>query len=181
MNEVIQTILRRAGVKSYSNQAVENEKLEWILRCGESAPNAMNQQTWKITALTDAKKISELDEKVLVAYKKYKGFSAPENYHAFHGAPVLIIVSALSSNEYRFEDCACANENMAIAAVSMGLASRYLNWPACYFNSIEGAADKAALNIPESYETVCFLSLGYPADPNYGPTEKTGGKTEILR
>lgn len=180
MNEVINTILKRAGVKEYADTAVEREKLEVILHCGEVAPNAMNKQTWKITALTDREKIAALDVKILEAYAKYKGFHAPETYHAVHGAPVLVIVSAAKDNIYRFEDCACANENMAIAAASLGLASRYLNWPACYFNAPEGEADKLALNIPEDYETVCFLSLGYPADPDYKPTPKQGGKTEIL-
>ena len=180
MNEVIQAILRRTGLKAYADREVERDKLETILRCGAAAPSAMNKQLGRMVAVTDRKLLSELDKEVLKAYAKYKGFQAPEGYHAFHGAPVLILVSEPKDSEYRLQNGACINENMALAAVSLGLGSRFLDWPNCFFNSEEGRDCKARLHIPEDHETVCFLALGYPADPGYIPTAKNEGRYEIL-
>ena len=53
-----------------------------------------------------------------------------------------------------------------------GSGSRYLDIPNSYFNSPEGEADKRKIGIPDGYETICFLSVGYPEDPDEKPTEK---------
>ncbi len=40
------SIFHRTSVRKYTNQPVEQEKIEKILRAGMAAPSAMNQQPW---------------------------------------------------------------------------------------------------------------------------------------
>lgn len=72
------------------------------------------------------------------------------------------------------KDCSAANENMALAAKSLGLASRYLDVPNLYTNTPEGAGCKEMCGIPKDYDTVCFLCLGYSDDISEQPTPKRG-------
>ena len=64
--------------------------------------------------------------------------------------------------------------NMALAAKSLGLASRYLDVPNLYTNTPEGAGCKEMCGIPKDYDTVCFLCLGYSDDISEQPTPKRG-------
>ncbi len=41
------SIFHRTSVRKYTNQPVEQEKIEKILRAGMAAPSAMNQQPWE--------------------------------------------------------------------------------------------------------------------------------------
>ena len=53
MNAVIENILKRRSIRSFSEQKISREDLELIAKAGQYAPSAMNQQTFQITVVTN--------------------------------------------------------------------------------------------------------------------------------
>ena len=180
MNEVLQTIFSRAGVKAYTDQVPDHETLDLLLKAGAAAPNAYNKQLWHFTAVTDPEILERVDRETFRQMVSIGQLAADSAYHPLHGAPALIVISSAAENPFAKQDCSCANQNIALAAVSMGLASRYLDVPNLAFAGPAGAELKAACCVPEGYETVCFLSVGYPADCHYQPTPKRGDTASFV-
>ena len=165
-NEVLNTILRRKGVKQYKSEPVPRELLETIVAAGIAAPNAFNRQAWHFAVVTNKALLDEIDTET------NHRLGDEEGYHSLYGAPVLIVISSAKDNDFAKQDCSAANENMALAATSLGLASRYLDVPNLYTNAPEGPGCKEKCGIPKDYNTVCFLCLGYSDDLDEQPTPK---------
>lgn len=172
MNEVIMTILSRKGVREYKSTPVSKEILELLGKAAIAAPNAYNAQKWHFSIISNKKLIEELEQKVLLKLIEIGVCEEEEDYKAFHQAPVVMVFSAAMDNEFGKQDCSAANQNVAIAAKSLNLGSRFLDVPNPFFNSPEGKPYKKQLGIPEGYETICFLSIGYPKYIDEAPTEK---------
>lgn len=128
-NEVLNTILRRKGVKQYKSDPVPRELLETIVAAGIAAPNAFNRQAWHFAVVTNKALLDEIDTET------NHRLGDEEGYHSLYGAPVLIVISSAKDNDFAKQDCSAANENMALAATSLGLASRYLDVPNLYTNA----------------------------------------------
>ena len=172
MNEVLQAIFSRKGVREYTSRPVEREKVETILKAGTAAPNAYNHQLWHFTAVMDPDLIAKIDNEAFMGMVR-AGKRAPEPvYHPVHEAPVLIVISSDIENEFAKQDCSCACQNMALAAHSLGLGSRFLNVPVSAFEGEIGPELKDACDIPKGHCVVCCLCVGYPKDANQPPTEK---------
>lgn len=172
MNQIIETILARKGTKEYQRTPVSRETLELLVRCGIAAPNAYNAQKWHFSVVTAPALLAELEHKVYLKLVETGVCEPGEDYAPFYRAPAVFAFSAARDNEFGKQDCSAANQNVAVAAKSLGLGSRFLDVPNQFFNAPEGADFKARLGIPEDYDTICFLSLGYPADPAERPNEK---------
>lgn len=180
MNEVLNAIFSRAGVKEYTKEVPEHEKLELLLKAGVAAPNAYNKQVWHFTAVTDPEIIERIDRETF-RHMVENGTSKPDSpYRPLHNAPALIVISSAADNPFAKQDCSCANQNIALAAVSLGLATRYLDIPNMAFEGEIGKELKKACCVPDGYETVCFLCVGYPKDKNYMPTPKKSDITSFV-
>ena len=177
MNDVLKTIFSRAGVKEYTSEVPGDETLTLLMESGAAAPNAFNRQAWYFTAVTSPEILTRIDQETVRCLRK-NGRAKDPAYRPLYGAPALIILSSVTDNEFARQDCSCASENIALAAVSLGLAARYLDVPNLAFRADGGL--RALCRIPEGYQTVCFLSLGYPKDPAYRPTPKNPGGIAIV-
>jgi hypothetical protein len=72
-------------------------------------------------------------------------------FHVFHHAPVLIVISGIRQGTYIAEDCALAAQNMMLAAFGQGLGTCWIGFSQGYLNTPEG---KQALGIPETWMSV---------------------------
>jgi len=76
---MIEAVRKRRSVRTFTDQPVEPEKLEQILRAGMQAPSAHNIQPWEFLVVTD-----EADKKAVSEMSPYAKMAAR--------APMLIIV-----------------------------------------------------------------------------------------
>lgn len=169
MNDTIKSILGRRSIRSYEARPVEKDKIELILDCGRFAPSAVNRQPWHFTVVTDRKlldKISAANRQLLLqsSDEQVRERAKDPNFDTFRGAPMAIFASGHKEAKYAAADCANAIQNMALAAYSLGLGS-------CYIASFRNATEKPEgayllkeLKIPENYEPLYALSLGYGND-----------------
>jgi len=166
MNETIKSILSRRSIRSYETAPVEKEKVEAILECGRFAPSAMNRQPWHFTVITNRKaldRISDANRQVFLqsSDEQVRERAKDPDFDNFGGAPMAIIVSGHKEAKFAPADCANAIQNMALAAYSLGLGSCYLASFKIAMEKTEGAYLLKELKIPEGFEPLYALSLGY--------------------
>ena len=155
--EVLDCIATRRSQRRFTDQAVEQEKLDIILKAAQAAP--IGHSYFKGIQLTVVQ-----NKEVLAAYDKASAIAwGKPHLHLFYNAPCVIVVScnpADPSLHVHACDAACIMENMQLAAVEEGLASVFL-WG--LLNRIpQDEAFNKALNLGEGFRPECMLALGYP-------------------
>lgn len=64
MNEILDKIMTRRSIRSYTEEQIPDEKLDAILKAAIHAPSGSNSQTWLFTALKNTELLKTLNESV---------------------------------------------------------------------------------------------------------------------
>lgn len=176
-NEVLENIKARRSVRAYTAQQVEQEDLLAILEAATYAPSGMHLETWHFTALQDAGKLEELNERIKGAFAKSDDKHLQERGHSktyccYYHAPTLIIVSNESTQWWAGMDCACAIENMFLAARSLGIGSCWINQLGTTCDDPQVREFITSLGVPADHKVYGCVALGY-ADPKVPMKEKS--------
>lgn len=172
MNEVIQALLQRRSCRAFTEEAVDRQDVETILKCALAAPSGMGRETWKFTAIMDPEKIQELCK--VVGEKLNRG---PE-YDMYRPA-VLIITSNEKASPYTREDNACAMENIYLASEALGLGCVWINQLLTIFDEPEIRSLLDSFHIPANHGVYGCAAIGHPAGG--APREKQRkGQAEII-
>lgn len=163
MNQALENIFKRRSIRAYQRRQIEEEALELILRAGLCAPTGKNRQGVIFTVL-QGEKLEVLGAAVRTALKSAQPTAAvPDDYCCYYHAPTLIIATVDRDNPLGACDCACALENMMLAASSLGLAS-------CWINQVRPTCDNprvrqlfASYGIPGNHIAYGSVALGYAA------------------
>jgi nitroreductase len=75
--------------------------------------------------------------------------------------PAVVLVSGDQQAKFIMFDCAAAAQTIALAAASLGIGSCIMTSAGFLFASEQGRDMKKDLGIPEGYEHVCSIALGY--------------------
>lgn len=131
-NEILENIKARRSVRAYTNQQVSEDNLQAILEAATYAPSGMHLETWHFTAIQNIDKLTELNERIKGAFAKSEDTRLQERGHSktyccYYHAPTLVIVSNEPTQWWAGMDCACAIENMFLAAQSLGIGSCWIN------------------------------------------------------
>lgn len=180
MNQTIETILSRRSIRSYKGDAVDRTLIEKIIECGLAAPSAMNKQPWQITVVMDRAVLDDISgasRRAMVASGK---LSEGEAYDHFHGAPAAIIVSGDADNAFSPADCANVMENMALAACSLGLGGLYVASFRMAFQTEDEQELMEKLRVPEGYQPLYALAVGYMDGPAPEAPARAGGKVSYI-
>ncbi len=179
VNQVIlDVIYERRAVRKYKNQPVERNTVEEIIDAGRMAPSAINKQPWKFYVLMDKTTIKSFSKEIAhVALKDFAQsgikkitqtannllhFAHDFNFEAlsdpvFHGAPVVIFITAPSDNEWAPLDIGMCAQNMMLAAKAFGLDS----CPVGFGKFVEHTKIFSRLNVPASEQVHISIILGY--------------------
>lgn len=163
MNEVLQTIKTRRGVKEYLDKPVPKELIDQIIEAGLWAASGRNKQPQTFLVFTNKEEIDKLRE-ANHAFQRAEG-------DPFYGAPAVIVVLCKKDSVSPDCDGALAIGNMMLAAKSLGLGSRWINRAKEVFTLGEWKTYLEKLGLdPEGYEGIGNMILGYPAsDPEPAP------------
>ncbi len=179
MNQVIEAIKARRSARVYTDKQVPREALEAILETATYAPNGMHLETWHFTAVRNADKLAELNTCVRAAFAKSDNPRMQErgnnaSYCCYYHAPTLIIASNEPTHPWAGQDCACAMENMFVAATSLGIAS-------CWINQVGQTCEDPAvkeyltsLGVPADHKVYGCVALGYL--PEHAPMKEKSVK-----
>ncbi len=138
--DALEAIVTRRSTRNYQPDPVEKEKLDQILEAGRQAPSGGNNQTSHFLVIRNRE---VLDRLVAMTEKAFARMEATENTYASlrhsiaaskkggyvfcYNAPVLIVVANRKDYGNNIADCACAIENMMVAANALDLGSCWIN------------------------------------------------------
>lgn len=170
MTDFMEIIKGRRSVRKYEDKEVTAETLDQVLEAVRWSPSWANTQCWEIVVVRDESLRSQLQETL-----PPKGNPA---YKAIVSAPVLLALCAkLETSGYysgqvttKFGDwfmfdLGIAAQNLCLTAHSFGLGT-----------VIVGLFDQQKageiLNVPEGYDLVSLIPMGYPLKQSKAPKRK---------
>lgn len=187
MNEVLQNIKARRSVRAYTDRQVSAQDLDLILEAAAYAPNGMHYETWHFTAIQDAAILTELNEVIKGAFAKsdeprLRERGQSETYCCYYHAPTLVIVSNEPTQWWAPMDCACALENIFLAARSLGIGSCWINQLGQTCDDLEVRALLTRLGVPQNHKVYGCAALGYePANTPQKEKRIKEGTITIVR
>lgn len=193
MNEVMETIMHRRAIRWFSGKQIESEALEQILQSGLYAPSAGGRQG-VIFAVCQDRETNERLGKIkransnphmakngnYVSKEQPSIADDPKLRNAFYDAPTVITMFAPKDFLFSVDDCACAAENMMLAADSLGVGSCYIGQGWTAFDDPYGQAILREWGIRADYYAVMQLLLGYPKEGDTHPAPKARKNDRVL-
>jgi len=142
--DVFETIRKRKSVRSYAKTLIPEEVLVKALEATRLAPSAGNIQPWHFIIVRDE------DKRARIA----KGC----RYGRFLAESSVVIVACgdkKASPSWYALDTAIALEHLVLAATALGLGT-------CWVGSFNQEDIREMLKLPEKFEVVALMALGYP-------------------
>ena len=171
MKDLMEIIKARKSIRVYEDKALPKDVVESILEAAKYAPTARNLQELEYKVITNKTLMNKLSEGIAAAMQKegmpLKGpLGAKPDF--FHGAPLLIIITAPKDNYWAAADAGLAAQNVMLYTTSINLGSCFIGMA----KLIE--RDKnllKMLHIEDDMNIVAAVICGYPAE-NPEPREK---------
>ena len=174
--DLFEAIATRRSTRRFRPDPVDDALLKKIVEAGRLAPSGGNNQTTRFIVIRDR---AVLDALARLAEREFAAMEAgPDTYkslrhsieaskkggYVFHyNAPALIVTANKKGYGNALADCACALENMMLAANALDLGS-------CWINQLRWLTDHAPVEAAmrrlgmEEDEWVCgALAVGYSA------------------
>lgn len=148
----LEAIKTRRAVRAWLDKNIPEDILHSILEAGRWAPSPLNSHPWQFIVIRNKATFGVLQDKA--------------NHGSFlSGANVVIVVvvdknakvdSWLAGLKQHIFSGVCALENMWLAAWDLGLGGCWV--------SLNEQTTRQVLSIPDTYELIGSLALGYPAE-----------------
>lgn len=168
----LEAIRTRRSTRKFEERKVGRELLDQIIEAGRFAPSGGNSQTTHFIVVQNKEILNRLEEKVKNAFA------------SMEETPVLIIAANQKDYGNNIADCACALENMMIAANELDLGSCWINQLRWLNEESTILEEMHLLGMQESERVYGALAVGYPATedqkPNRNPLERTGNKVTFI-
>lgn len=150
--DTLLAIQTRRSVRKYTDQSIDEERLDAILRAGMASPTAGNSQSWRFVVVDDKKLLA-----LIASLSPYTAMAA--------AAPMAVLLCAdLGAEKYPgfwVQDCAAAMQNMLLAAHAQGLGAV---WCGIHPDAEREKAFAEAFNLPPHFSAFGLMVLGHPAD-----------------
>lgn len=151
---VLNNILSRKSVRSYTDQPVSREQIDTLLRAAMAAPSGKDMRPWKFLVLDDSAAIKDFATKV------------PRAKMLAEAKAVVVVCGDMTVTgddgkpSYSWVlDCSLASENLLLMAEAMGLGAV---WVSVHPREERIAEVRQALNLPEHLMPLNIIPLGYP-------------------
>jgi len=167
--ELMDAILTRRSVRSFTSRPVSKEAIVELVRAATWAPSAVNQQPWAFVVIRNAQRLNEYSDRAkqymfatlpgaLSMHRRADTLADP-GYHAFHKAPVLVVIYAKPAPYDPARDCCMAAQNLLLAAHGLGLGACPVGFVRPWLDLPEM---KRELDVPESHTAVMPIAIGWP-------------------
>lgn len=160
-NAVIDAIMTRSSVRTYTSQPVEAEKIEVMLKVAMAAPTGSNKQPWEFIVVTNREILDEMPTII-------------RGSRSANAQLAIVVLGTPSVSANWILDCSAATENILLAAHSMGLGAV---WCGAYPDDASGRVQKLRelLSFSSELEPLNIIAIGYPDSE---PTVKDKWKPE---
>jgi nitroreductase len=169
MQQLEEIMRNRRSIRRFEEREVEAEKLTAIFEAARWAPSWGNSQCWQFIVIRDREQKEQLIE--TLSKKNPATLSVLD-------APVVLAICGESKKsgyyngqqltryqDWLMYDLGLATQNICLTAHSLGLGSVIVG-------SFDHEMAEKILRIPNGYEIVSLLPLGYPAHTPSSPKRK---------
>lgn len=138
---------RRRSIRKFQDKPVEQEKLDYILRCALMSPSSKRTNPWEFYVVRDKQLLRQLS-----GCRTY-GSQMMETA----AAAIVVALDAELTDTWQC-DGAIAAQNLLLAAEDCGLGACW-----CHVLNREGAEDlvRQLAGVPENLRILCAVALGY--------------------
>jgi len=177
--DIFEAIYSQRAMRRLKTDPVPDELIWKILDAAIRAPSGSNQQPWKFIVIRDPETKKRIGELYLEVWSSYRSgqpqqsepdpttariySSADHLAHHMGEAPVLILVTSVSSSALGGASIFPAVQNLMLAARALGLGTALTT-----MHRGREAQVKELLGIPEEVETAALIPLGWPKG-RFGP------------
>lgn len=169
MTDLLELIQERRSIRKYEEKAVSQADLDRILEAVRWSPSWTNCQCWEVVVVRDPETKEKLQATV-----------APKNpaTKAVLAAPVLLALCAKTGVSGYYEkkettkfgdwfmyDLGLATQSLCLMAHSLGLGTVIVGL-------LDHDQAARVLAVPDGYELVTLIPLGYPAKTGSAPKRK---------
>ncbi len=174
--EALEALVTRRSTRNYKPDPVEQEKIDKILEAGRQAPSGGNNQTSHFFVIRNRE---VLDKLIVMTEKAFAAMEVTENTYASmkhsinaskkggyvfcYNAPVLIVIANRKGYGNNIADCACAIENMMVAANALDLGSCWINQLKWLNEETEIIEYLRGFGMKEDERVYGAVIIGYPA------------------
>ena len=162
----LEVIKARTSIRTFTGEKLTEDQIHTLLDAAMAAPTDANIQPWRFIVITD-------DE---IKAGLYQG---EKHKHMVTTAGAVIVVCGETTrmvkprdaaedaepverpNNYWFEDCSAATENLLLAATALDLGAV---WLSCYPTERIVDRIRAYLGIPANVTPLAIVPVGYPAE-----------------
>jgi nitroreductase len=152
---VMPEIIKRRSIRKYTDQPVEEEKVEIIIEAALRAPSSMGRDPWEFIVVNDR----ALLEKLSKAKKHGSSF--------LKGAAIAVVVCAdKNKSDVWIEDTSIASTHIYLAAESLGLGACWIQLRKRNYSKEVTSGEYVAsiLNLPDEMAVLSIIAIGYPAE-----------------
>lgn len=147
----------RRSVRQYKAQPVEQEKIDYMLRCALMSPSSKRTNPWEFVVVRDEAKLRAMEGCRTYGSGMFKTAMA-----------AIVVALDTTLSDTWMADGAIAAEHLLLAAEEQGLGACW-----CQVYRREGAEElvKSLCSIPADRTVLCVISIGYkdeerkPYDP----------------
>jgi nitroreductase len=159
--EALLALLRgRRSIRRYRTDPVPDEMIEQLLEAGRWAPSANNLQPWSFIVVRDPLIRGQIAE--------FTTYSHEPRAH-LNESPALIVLCGVERDRIYHE---FLNGDVAMAALQMMLQAKALGLGTCWVGGLDRTAVAGLLRIPDPFEVVCLLTVGFPAEEPPAPPRR---------
>lgn len=165
---VMENILTRTTIRRFTDEPVNEQQVEMLLRAGMAAPSACNKQPWRFVVVQDKATQERLAAEI--------GPASP----AKHAHTLIVVCGDMAQTlegeglDYWVEDCSAATQNILLAAHAMELGAV---WLGVYPIRQRCEIVQKVLSIPEDIVPLGMIAVGHPAE---APAPKNKWKPEYV-
>ena len=149
--DLLEIMLNRRSVRTYTGEKIEDEKLEMILKAGLAAPSGRGRRPWEFIVVRDKDTLACMSESRKCGAGMLTGADC-----------AIVVVADEEKTDVWTEDCSIAMAYMHLMADSLGVGSCWIQ------GRLRTAPDEVTteeklrklLGFPESYRLEAILSLG---------------------
>jgi nitroreductase len=169
MADVMEVIQGRRGIRKYQDREISEEALTTILEAIRWAPSWANTQCWEVIVIKDPAIKQKVQETLTPGN--------PASNAMIEAPVVMVLCGKLARAGYKKGEATTKFGDwfmfdLGIAAQTLCLTAHYLNLGTVIVGLFDHDKAKEVLKVPEGFEVVSLIPLGYPAQEAKAPPRK---------
>ncbi len=159
-DQVLEFLKTRRSIRRYRPDPVPDGMIEQLMEAARWAPSASNRQPWAFVVIRDPEIRRQVAEHAAYYFVRWA--------HA-EDAPLIIALCGDGRNrvyrQFLHEDVALAGSQIMLQAHALGLGT-------CWLGGLDREALAAILKLPEGWEVIGLLTVGFPDEQPDPPPRK---------